>query len=108
MTDGHSPERISAGCIVRSLAGRDGGRLFVVISAGGGYVYLADGRTRRVEHQKKKKLRHVECAADAQEEILKRIDQGRLTNSVVRKLLSGLAEDGGKTELEEGRPTEAT
>ncbi|MHC1695747.1 MAG: hypothetical protein AB9835_10880 [Eubacteriales bacterium] len=30
MTDGHKPEHISAGCIVKSLAGRDGGRLFVV------------------------------------------------------------------------------
>ena len=91
MTDGHKPEHISAGCVVKSLAGRDGGRLFVVSApAGEGYIYITDGRTRKVEHPKKKKLRHVEYVASAVQEILQRLDQGRLTNSAVRKFLSEL------------------
>ena len=102
MTDGHKPEHISAGCIVKSLAGRDGGRLFVVSAlAGEGYVYITDGRTRKVEHPKKKKLRHVEYAAYASQDILQRIDQGRLTNSVVRRFLSELSskeQNGGDAE----------
>ncbi|MHC1695748.1 MAG: hypothetical protein AB9835_10885 [Eubacteriales bacterium] len=69
--------------------------------AGEGYVYITDGRTRKVEHPKKKKLRHVEYAAYASQDILQRIDQGRLTNSVVRRFLSELSskeQNGGDAE----------
>lgn len=46
--------------IVRSVNGRDRGRCFLVIAAEEPFVYLSDGRTRRVEKPKKKKCKHVE------------------------------------------------
>ena len=44
-----------------SLAGRDKGRVFVVISHDETYAALADGMLRSVEKPKRKKLRHIRC-----------------------------------------------
>ena len=45
--------------IVRSDAGRDKGKLFVVLATEGEYLLLADGKSRKVESPKRKKRRHV-------------------------------------------------
>ena len=45
--------------IVRSDAGRDCGKLFVVLAVEGEYLLLADGKSRKVESPKRKKRRHV-------------------------------------------------
>ena len=55
---------VSADCIgevVLSLRGRDSKRRFVIIGAAAevGYVYVADGRLRKVESPKKKKRKHL-------------------------------------------------
>ena len=49
---------IIEGSIVRSIAGRDKGDLFIVLSREGDFVYLANGELRKVDHPKKKKLKH--------------------------------------------------
>ena len=47
--------------IVRSLAGRDKDRLFLVVGVTDkGELLLADGKTRKVETPKKKKEKHTE------------------------------------------------
>lgn len=66
-------EKSYVGSIVRSTAGRDAKRIFVILAleddsgAEGGYVWLADGKLRRIEKPKRKKLRHLQllCRADA-------------------------------------------
>ena len=50
---------IQKGSIVRAKAGRDKGSFFVVLSTENGYAMIADGRRRRVEHPKRKKLIHL-------------------------------------------------
>jgi ribosomal protein L14E/L6E/L27E len=50
---------IQKGSIVRAKAGRDKGSFFVVLSTENGYALIADGRRRRVEHPKRKKLIHL-------------------------------------------------
>ena len=45
--------------IVRSIAGRDQGKLFYVIETDGAYVLVANGKERRLERPKRKKLKHV-------------------------------------------------
>ena len=45
--------------VVRSCAGRDSGQLFFVVELDESYVYLADGKGRRVEKPKRKKRKHV-------------------------------------------------
>ena len=47
--------------IVRSLVGRDKGRLFLVVGVTNqGELLLADGKIRKVETPKKKKEKHTE------------------------------------------------
>ena len=41
------------GQVVRSIAGRDNGKAFIVVRTEGDYVYIADGETRRLEAPKK-------------------------------------------------------
>lgn len=47
------------GRIVRSCAGRDNGKFLVVVKSDDGFVYLADGRERKLASPKKKSLKHV-------------------------------------------------
>ena len=50
---------ISKGTVVISSAGHDKGQWFVVTGADGGYVFIADGKERRLCSPKKKNLKHV-------------------------------------------------
>lgn len=47
------------GRIAVSTQGRDCGRYYVVVSAEGRYVYLADGSTRKLSSPKKKNIKHI-------------------------------------------------
>lgn len=50
---------IEKGQIVKSIAGRDKDRFFVVMNADGEFVWLADGDLRKLEKPKQKKIMHV-------------------------------------------------
>ncbi len=47
------------GSIVKALAGKEKGSFFVVTDCNGIYAYIADGKRRRLEKPKKKKLIHL-------------------------------------------------
>lgn len=51
------------GSVVLATAGRDAGRLFVVLESTEKKCLLADGRTRRLQHPKSKNPRHVQETA---------------------------------------------
>ena len=70
--------------IVRSVNGRDRGRYFLVIAEEVPFVFLSDGRTRRVERPKKKKRKHVEFVTHCELEI----GEKPPANSEVRKALA--------------------
>lgn len=51
---------IEIGRVVISAAGRDKGLPFAVVATeGDNYVYLADGKFRKLDNPKKKKVKHV-------------------------------------------------
>jgi ribosomal protein L14E/L6E/L27E len=80
---------IKAGSIVRSIAGRDKGDLFVVLSREDEFVYLANGELRKVDRPKKKKLKHIQGSEKMSEFIAKKLETvGKVTNSEVRKALA--------------------
>lgn len=80
---------VIAGMIVRSIAGRDKGDLFIVLSTEGGYAYLANGELRKVDRPKKKKLKHLQPSHYVSEFIQNKLKAvGKVTNSEVRKALS--------------------
>ena len=75
------------GDIVLATAGRDEKRFFVVISVPDElYVYIADGKSRRVDNPKKKKIKHIKLIRKADKEFIESIlKNGKYTNSALRK-----------------------
>ena len=57
------------GCFATSIAGHDHNNIYVIIDADDEYVYLVDGKIRKVNNPKKKKLKHVQ--------LIKRTDDTR-------------------------------
>ena len=51
---------LTKGLVVRALAGRDLGNIFVVLSVDGGYALIADGKRRKLASPKRKNLRHLQ------------------------------------------------
>lgn len=76
--------------IVRSNAGRDKGKLFVVLDVEGEFLLLADGKTRKMESPKRKKRRHVLFVAADENRLSEKIKSGeKITNSELRRTLAG-------------------
>ena len=76
---------MSVGDIVLALAGRDEGRLFAVIAVDGeNYALIADGRSRRADKPKRKKIKHLKLAREAAFELK---ENDRLTNDDLRKIM---------------------
>ena len=79
--------------IVRSDAGRDRGKIFIVLAVEGEYLLLADGKGRRVEAPKRKKRRHVQAAFQTESRIAEKIRNGeKVLNSELRKELASLGQ----------------
>ena len=81
---------IEPGSIVRSTAGRDQGRVFLVVGmADEMHALLCDGRTHKVEKPKRKKLRHMKATGRAVAEAARRIEQGEsMQDHEIRNWLS--------------------
>lgn len=81
---------IELGNVVKSIAGRDKGRFFVVVNIDKDekYIYLVDGDIRKVENPKRKKIKHIELTNYSDENLTERITKKRkLTNQEVKKFL---------------------
>ena len=75
--------------VVRSCAGRDSGQLFFVVELDESYVYLADGKGRRVEKPKRKKRKHVELLPRRDSRVADKIRSGdKVLNSELRRELA--------------------
>jgi len=69
---------------VLSLAGKDKGKIFLVIKSDNDYVYIADGKRRKVDKPKRKNKKHVEFLTDPD---FSGIEKRRLSNKYVRELI---------------------
>lgn len=80
------------GKIVLSLSGRDKGKLFVVMGIiNQDYVFIANGKLRRVENPKKKKLKHLRITTLQIEGIYDKIKANeKITNTYLRNELERL------------------
>ena len=80
--------------IVRSDAGRDRGKLFVVLGVEGEFLLLADGKSRKVESPKRKKRRHVLFVASEQTRLSDKIKgEEKITNSELRRTLAAYRDE---------------
>ena len=78
------------GDIIVATAGRDEKRIFVVMSVIDElYVCIADGKTRRVENPKKKKIKHLKLIRQTDPKFIDSLlKNGKYSNSALRKALS--------------------
>ena len=84
---------IDKSSLVVSKAGRDQGQLFYVIDADEQYVYLADGKSRRLEKPKRKKRKHIEQIPRTESRIAEKIRNGeKVLNSELRNELASFGQ----------------
>ena len=68
---------IEVGSVVRSMAGRDQGRLFIVIQEiDEDFVMIANGKLRGMDRLKKKRRRHLKPTGTVVEELRDRLAEG--------------------------------
>lgn len=72
--------QLEPGMLVRSKAGHDKDRIYVVIRAEDEYVYVADGDLRPLRHMKRKNVRHLQP-------VLKMRLEGEPDDAAVRSLI---------------------
>ena len=84
---------IDRSSLIVSKAGRDKGQLFFVIDADEQSVYLADGKSRRLEKPKRKKRKHIEQIPRTESRIAEKIRNGeKVLNSELRKELASFGQ----------------
>lgn len=78
----------STGQVVYSKNGRDKAMPFIVVRVEEDYVYLADGKLRRLDKPKKKKKIHVQLSYDVISDIKEKLDKDMyLEDADLRKAL---------------------
>ena len=81
---------IGKGSIVESVAGRDKGHIFFVLETIGEYALLVDGKIRRIEKPKNKKIKHLKFLAKREDfRVYSKIVSGiKPDNAEIRKAIS--------------------
>lgn len=83
---------ILPGTAVFSKKGRDKGRYFVVLyTLDAEFVQISDGDTRKLDHLKKKRRKHLTACPYEFPELMEKLAQGQLKDSDIRKVLFPIA-----------------
>lgn len=80
------------GRMARSLCGRDAESVMLIVGTDGDYVFLADGRTRKLSSPKAKRKKHVLLLPGEIPEAAELIRSGSADDSVIRRLLCNTEE----------------
>lgn len=80
---------IYPGKVVISTAGRDKDRYFVVLSVEDNFCYISDGKIRKVDMPKKKKIKHLRVTEFFLENIANKLtEEQTVTNSMIRRAIA--------------------
>ena len=80
---------LSKSDVVISTAGRDEGTLFYVVNTEENFVFIADGKHRKIENPKRKKLKHVRKVTRTESNVALKIrNGGTVLNSELRRDLA--------------------
>lgn len=83
--------QLERGCVVKSAAGRDADRFYVVFRVEDGFAWIADGKIRPLERPKKKNVKHLRpTSAKARMENI-------VTNNQLKRFLKGFGPDKATT-----------
>ena len=79
--------------VVVSKAGRDQGSLFYVIDADETYLYLVNGKDRRIDKPKRKKRKHAEKVLRSETRVAEKLRAGdKVLNSELRRDLAYISQ----------------
>lgn len=79
------------GCFATSIAGHDHNNIYVIIDADDEYVYLVDGKIRKVNNPKKKKLKHVQLIKRTDDTIACRVNNNvALSNEDIKYAIKNI------------------
>lgn len=80
---------LKVGQVVKSKAGRDKGRVFLIFDIiDNEYVFIIDGDLRRLDNPKKKKIKHLILYKEVLPELQYRKENNfNINNAYIRKLL---------------------
>lgn len=73
--------KVVKGSVVKALAGRDQGSFFVAVAADDRFVYIADGKERKLLKPKRKNIRHISPTG-------KTVDMTDMTDKKLKRLIS--------------------
>jgi ribosomal protein L14E/L6E/L27E len=92
VADLETTKDIQIGQFVRSKAGRDKDRVFIVMKiVDEKYVLIADGDLRRIEKPKKKKIRHLALLSSVSTSLKDKLSgDGKINNAYVRREIEKL------------------
>lgn len=73
-----------SGAIVRAIAGRESGEVFLILNVDGDYAYITNGKSRPISNPKKKNLKHLYllCKSESVE-----LDKTNLTDDKISNYL---------------------
>lgn len=87
---------IKPGMAVISNAGHDVGRVYLVVSVEGSFIWVSDGKIRSISRQKQKRCKHVkklgQAASDSEMERLLAEKTPAQQDIIIRKLISRFLE----------------
>ena len=85
---------VKRGDVVRSLAGHDKGALFCVVDTDGGFLLLADGKERKLNTPKRKRVKHAQRAGQSDHPVFLRLRTGEpVGDSEVRRALAAFRDE---------------
>ena len=73
--------KVVKGSVVKALAGRDQDRCFVAVAAEDRFVYIADGKERKLDKPKRKNVKHISPTGTV-------VDMTGMTDKKLRKILA--------------------
>jgi large subunit ribosomal protein L14e len=97
------PDAPQLGQLVRTLRGRDAGKIAVIVGIEDErFVWIADGDKRKFDQPKKKNVLHLELLPRISEEVSNSLrDTGRVTNGKLRYAIAKYVENQRSEEAQE-------
>ena len=84
-------DKLKEGQVVVAAAGRDEGKLFFIVGKKDSqYVYISDGKSRKIDRPKLKKVKHLKKTNIVSDSIRAKILSGSITDSFLRAELKKL------------------
>ena len=91
---------LCVGDVVRSVNGRDKDAVFFVIAVDGEFAVIADGMRRRLDHPKRKKIKHLQFISPGHSAAAEKLRSSeKVTNKELKRALTAA---GGDSPEEQG------